>query len=129
MIDNLRAEVANLRDQSDVTPQIDVVNAELRRIQEKAKMEGEKADLRREKDNLNGECRLLKNRLRSLDDMMKIKEEKLRGRSKDTYAAVKWLRQNKHLFSGNVYEPMMLVVRAYYLSWPCPNTLKYHCRC
>lgn len=57
---------------------------------------------------------MLKNRLRSLDDMMKIKEEKLRGRSKDTYAAVQWLRQNKHIFSGNVYEPMMLVVRARY---------------
>lgn len=57
---------------------------------------------------------MLKNRLRSLDDMMKIKEEKLRGRSKDTYAAIQWLRQNKHIFSGNVYEPMMLVVRARY---------------
>ncbi|CAB1318577.1 unnamed protein product [Coregonus sp. 'balchen'] len=90
MIDDLREELANIGDQSDVTPRIDAVNAELRRIQdEKAKMEGEKADLRREKDNLNGECR---------------------RRSKDTYAAVQWLRQNKHIFSGNVYEPMMLVI-------------------
>uniref|UniRef100_A0A4W5R2M1 Structural maintenance of chromosomes protein 5 n=1 Tax=Hucho hucho TaxID=62062 RepID=A0A4W5R2M1_9TELE len=119
MIDDLRAELANVGDQSDVTPRIDAVNAELRRIQEeKAKMEGEKADMRREKDNLNGE--LLKNRLRSLDDMMKIKEEKLRGRSKDTYAAVQWLRQNKHIFSGNVYEPMMLVI-----SVRNPNHAKY----
>ncbi|XP_041706750.2 structural maintenance of chromosomes protein 5-like isoform X3 [Coregonus clupeaformis] len=121
MIDDLRAELANLGDISDVTPRIDVVNTEQRRIQEeKAKMEGEKADLRREKDNLNGECRLLKNRLRSLDDMMKIKEEKLRVRSRDTYAAVQWLRQNKHLFSGNVYEPMMLVI-----SVRNPNHAKY----
>uniref|UniRef100_A0A8C7TQI5 Structural maintenance of chromosomes protein 5 n=1 Tax=Oncorhynchus mykiss TaxID=8022 RepID=A0A8C7TQI5_ONCMY len=121
MIDDLRAELANVGDQSDVTPRINAVNAELRRIQEeKAKMEGEKADMRREKDNLNGECRLLKNRLRSLDDMMKIKEEKLRGRSKDTYAAVQWLRQNKHIFSGNVYEPMMLVI-----SVRNPNHAKY----
>uniref|UniRef100_A0A8C7DAT0 Structural maintenance of chromosomes protein 5 n=1 Tax=Oncorhynchus kisutch TaxID=8019 RepID=A0A8C7DAT0_ONCKI len=119
MIDDLRAELANVGDQSDVTPRINAVNAELRRIQEeKAKMEGEKADMRREKDNLNGE--LLKNRLRSLDDMMKIKEEKLRGRSKDTYAAVQWLRQNKHIFSGNVYEPMMLVI-----SVRNPNHAKY----
>lgn len=58
MIDDLRAELANVGDQSDVTPRINAVNAELRRIQEeKAKMEGEKADMRREKDNLNGECR------------------------------------------------------------------------
>ncbi|KAL0965440.1 hypothetical protein UPYG_G00281300 [Umbra pygmaea] len=111
MIDDLTAELANVGDQSNVNPQIDAVNIELKRIQEeKAKMDGEKADLRREKDNLNGECRLLKNRLRSMDDMMKVKEEKLRGRSRDTYTAVHWLRQNKHLFSGNVYEPMMLVI-------------------
>uniref|UniRef100_A0A673Y3R5 Structural maintenance of chromosomes protein 5 n=1 Tax=Salmo trutta TaxID=8032 RepID=A0A673Y3R5_SALTR len=120
MIDDLRAELANVGDQSDVTPQINAVNAELRRIQEeKAKMEGEKADMRREKDNLNGECRR-KTHTGSLDDMMKIKEEKLRGRSKDTYAAVQWLRQNKHIFSGNVYEPMMLVI-----SVRNPNHAKY----
>uniref|UniRef100_A0A8C8D022 Structural maintenance of chromosomes protein 5 n=1 Tax=Oncorhynchus tshawytscha TaxID=74940 RepID=A0A8C8D022_ONCTS len=126
MIDDLRAELANVGDQSDVTPRINAVNAELRRIQEeKAKMEGEKADMRREKDNLNGECRRKTHThtgLRSLDDMMKIKEEKLRGRSKDTYAAVQWLRQNKHIFSGNVYEPMMLVVR---ISVRNPNHAKY----
>uniref|UniRef100_A0A8C8F0V2 Structural maintenance of chromosomes protein 5 n=1 Tax=Oncorhynchus tshawytscha TaxID=74940 RepID=A0A8C8F0V2_ONCTS len=91
MIDDLRAEVANLGDRSDVTPRLGVGNAELKHIHE------EKADLRRENDNLNRECKLLKNRLRSLDDMMKIKEEKLRGRSKDTYAALKWLEAEQTL--------------------------------
>nr|XP_029476247.1 structural maintenance of chromosomes protein 5-like [Oncorhynchus nerka] len=114
MIDDLRAEVANLGNRSDVMPRLGVGNAELKHIHE------EKADLRRENDKLNRECRLLKNRLRSLDDMMKIKEEKLRGRSKDTYAALKWLRQNKKLFSGTVYEPMMLVI-----SVRSPKNAKY----
>ncbi len=43
---------------------------------------------------------------------MKVKEDKLRNRFRDTYTALKWLRDNRDRFEGNVYEPMMLVVRA-----------------
>jgi len=57
-IEDLKAELTKVSDQPDVTPQINAVNVELRRIQEeKAKIEGEKADLRREKDNLTAESR------------------------------------------------------------------------
>lgn len=52
----------------------------------------------------------LQNRLRSLEDIMKRKEEMLRSRFRDTHSALLWLRENRHLFEGNVYEPMMLVV-------------------
>lgn len=45
-----------------------------------------------------------------MNSIMKAKEEKLRGRFRDTYTALQWLRQNRHLFKGNVYDPMMLVV-------------------
>lgn len=34
----------------------------------------------------------------------------LRSRFRDTHTALLWLRNNRHLFEGNVYEPMMLVV-------------------
>lgn len=44
--------------------------------------------------------------------MMKVKEDKLRGRYRDTYTALMWLRKNRDRFEGNVHEPMMLVVRA-----------------
>lgn len=57
-IDDLKAELAKVADQPDVTPQINAVNLELRQIQEeRAKIEGEKTDLRREKDNLLAESR------------------------------------------------------------------------
>ncbi|MEQ2218930.1 Structural maintenance of chromosomes protein 5, partial [Xenoophorus captivus] len=45
-----------------------------------------------------------------MNNMMNAKEEKLRGRHRDTHAALQWLRKNRQLFEGNVYEPMMLVV-------------------
>uniref|UniRef100_A0A8C2H945 Structural maintenance of chromosomes protein 5 n=1 Tax=Cyprinus carpio TaxID=7962 RepID=A0A8C2H945_CYPCA len=102
-VKHLQKELQNMGSMEDVTPQIEAVNAELRKIQEeKAKLEGEMSDLRRDKDE---------NRQRSLDDMMKVKEDKLRTRFRDTYTALKWLRDNRDRFEGNVYEPMMLVVR------------------
>uniref|UniRef100_A0A8C8F1W6 Structural maintenance of chromosomes protein 5 n=1 Tax=Oncorhynchus tshawytscha TaxID=74940 RepID=A0A8C8F1W6_ONCTS len=97
MIDDLRAEVANLGDRSDVTPRLGVGNAELKHIHE------EKADLRRENDNLNRECKLLHIPF----DLVT-----------PTLLSSGW-RQNK-LFSGNVYEPMMLVI-----SVRSPKNAKY----
>lgn len=143
-IEDLKAELAKVGDQPDVTPRINAVNADLRRIQEeRAKIEGEKGDLRREKDNLCAESRselpkticinkddffcflsfgahfadkstfslsVLEKKLNDMNNMMNAKVEKLRGRHRDTHAALQWLRQNKQLFRGNVHEPMMLVV-------------------
>uniref|UniRef100_A0A8C9XX87 Structural maintenance of chromosomes protein 5 n=1 Tax=Sander lucioperca TaxID=283035 RepID=A0A8C9XX87_SANLU len=103
-IDDLKAELAKVGDQPDVMPRINAVNVELRTIrEERAKVEGEKADLRREKDNLI-------RKLNDMNNMMNAKEEKLRGRHRDTHFAIQWLRQNRQLFGGNVHEPMMLVI-------------------
>uniref|UniRef100_A0A671KMY8 Structural maintenance of chromosomes protein 5 n=1 Tax=Sinocyclocheilus anshuiensis TaxID=1608454 RepID=A0A671KMY8_9TELE len=108
MIKDLQKELQNMGSMEDVTPQIEAVNADLRKIQEeKAKLEGEMLDLRRDKDEMNLVAE--KTRARSLDDMMKVKEDKLRNRFRDTYTALKWLRDNRDRFEGNVYEPMMLI--------------------
>nr|XP_040049541.1 structural maintenance of chromosomes protein 5 [Gasterosteus aculeatus aculeatus] len=110
-IEDLKAELAKVADQPDVTPRINAVNLELRNIrEERAKIEGEKGDLRREKENLHAETRMLLRKLSNMNNMMNAKEEKLRGRHRDTHAALQWLRQNRQLFVGNVYEPMMLVI-------------------
>ncbi|XP_042347147.1 structural maintenance of chromosomes protein 5 [Plectropomus leopardus] len=110
-IDDLEAELAKVGDQPDMTPRINAVNVELRNIrEERAKIEGEKADLRREKDNLLAEYKMLERKLRDMNNMMNAKEEKLRGRYRDTHTALQWLRENRQLFNGNVHEPMMLVI-------------------
>uniref|UniRef100_A0A665U7R8 Structural maintenance of chromosomes protein 5 n=1 Tax=Echeneis naucrates TaxID=173247 RepID=A0A665U7R8_ECHNA len=108
-INDLKEELAKVGDQPDVTPQINAINVELRRNQEeRAKIEGDKADLRRERDNLYAE--LLERRLSDMNNLLNAKEEKLRDRHRDTHAALQWLRQNKNQFTGNVHEPMMLVI-------------------
>ncbi|KAE8293747.1 Structural maintenance of chromosomes protein 5 [Larimichthys crocea] len=110
-IEDLKAELAKVGDQPDVSPRINAVNVELRRIQvDRAKIEGEKSDLRREKDNILAESKMLEKKLNDMNNMMNAKEEKLRGRHRDTHTALQWLRQNKELFVGNVHEPMMLVI-------------------
>ncbi|XP_029012929.1 structural maintenance of chromosomes protein 5 [Betta splendens] len=110
-IEDLKAELAKVGDQPDVTPQINAVNVELRSIQvKKANIEAEKSDLRREKDNVIAECTALERKLKDMNNMMNAKEEKLRGKHRDTHTALQWLRRNRHMFSGNVFEPMMLVI-------------------
>ncbi|XP_028309917.1 structural maintenance of chromosomes protein 5 [Gouania willdenowi] len=110
IIDGLKADLSKVGDQPDVAEQISSINAELRRIQEDRAKLDDKADLRREKDNLNAQNAMLCKKLKDMDNTIHVKEDKLRSRHKDTYTAVQWLRQNKHLFKGNVYEPMMLVI-------------------
>ncbi|KAM3872303.1 structural maintenance of chromosomes protein 5-like [Diretmus argenteus] len=111
IIDDLKAELATFDDQQDVTPQLDAVNAELKRNrEERASIQGEVADLRREMDNHSAESKLLAKKLNDMNNMMKAKEEKLKGRHRDTHTALQWLRQNRQLFTGNVHEPMMLVI-------------------
>ncbi|XP_029291265.1 LOW QUALITY PROTEIN: structural maintenance of chromosomes protein 5 [Cottoperca gobio] len=110
-IDDLKAELAKIGDQPDVTPQINAINVELRQIrEERAKIEGEKADLRREKDNIYAESIMLETKLTNMNNLMNAKELKLRARHRDTHTALQWLRQNRQLFGGHVHEPMMLVI-------------------
>lgn len=47
------------------------------------------------------------------DNLMNQKEDKLRQRYRDTYDAVLWLRNNRDKFKQRVYEPIMLMVRAF----------------
>uniref|UniRef100_A0A3Q3W9Y7 Structural maintenance of chromosomes protein 5 n=1 Tax=Mola mola TaxID=94237 RepID=A0A3Q3W9Y7_MOLML len=113
IIEDLKAELAEVGDQPDLTPKINGVNTELRRIQvERARNEGVKSDLSREKDTVWVESRgeRSEKKLNDMNNIMKAKEEKLQGRHRDTHTALQWLRQNRELFAGNVYEPMMLVI-------------------
>lgn len=53
---------------------------------------------------------VLEKKLNDMNNMMNAKEEKLRNRHRDTFAALQWFRDHKQMFKGNVHEPMMLVV-------------------
>uniref|UniRef100_A0A674PF14 Structural maintenance of chromosomes protein 5 n=1 Tax=Takifugu rubripes TaxID=31033 RepID=A0A674PF14_TAKRU len=104
IIEDLRTELAKVEDQPDVTPRINDVNSELRRNQiERARIDGEKCEL----SHCSHHTIIC---LNDMNNLMKVKEEKLRGRHRDTHAALQWLRQNRNRFRGNVYEPMLLEI-------------------
>ncbi|KAG5261820.1 hypothetical protein AALO_G00288890 [Alosa alosa] len=112
LIADLQAQLERCGDHDDLGPRLDELHGQLRSNQEeRGKVESERADLRRQRDRDMAELRLLQNRMRSLEDMLNRKEEKLRSRFTDTHKALLWLRQNKQLFKGNAYEPMMLEIR------------------
>lgn len=48
--------------------------------------------------------------LQTLRNIENQQLEALRVKHKDTYDATRWLRENRNMFKGTVYEPVMLCV-------------------
>ncbi|XP_060521570.1 structural maintenance of chromosomes protein 5 isoform X2 [Cylas formicarius] len=56
------------------------------------------------------EMKALENEQVHIENVKQQRFEQLRRLNSDAYAAVLWLRNNKHLFSGEIFEPIMLEV-------------------
>uniref|UniRef100_A0A674IF41 Structural maintenance of chromosomes protein 5 n=1 Tax=Terrapene triunguis TaxID=2587831 RepID=A0A674IF41_9SAUR len=111
MIEDWQNELNSTGNSENLQPQIDSINNELRQLQEeKANIDGEMSDLRRERENLEREKKRVTDRIVQFNNMMNLKEDKLRGRYRDTHNALLWLRENKDRFKRSVCEPMMLAI-------------------
>uniref|UniRef100_A0A8C4WTA5 Structural maintenance of chromosomes protein 5 n=1 Tax=Gopherus evgoodei TaxID=1825980 RepID=A0A8C4WTA5_9SAUR len=111
MIEDWQNELNSPGNSENLQPQIDSINSELRQLQEeKANIDGEMSDLRRERENLEREKKRVTDRIVQFNNMMNLKEDKLRGRYRDTHNALLWLRENKDRFKRSVCEPMMLAI-------------------
>ncbi|XP_050302969.1 structural maintenance of chromosomes protein 5 [Anthonomus grandis grandis] len=56
----------------------------------------------------NAEIRALRNEQERIENIKEQRFEKLRRTNNDAYTAVHWLRNNGHLFKGEIFEPIML---------------------
>ncbi|XP_053154068.1 structural maintenance of chromosomes protein 5 isoform X2 [Hemicordylus capensis] len=111
MIEDWKNELRNTDSSENIQPQEDLVNAELRQLgEEKANIDGEISGLRREIDNLLRGKKGIDDRIVEFDNMMTMKEEKLKGRFRDTHNALMWLRKNRDRFKRRVCDPMMLAI-------------------
>ncbi|KAJ6669575.1 hypothetical protein lerEdw1_000124 [Lerista edwardsae] len=111
MIEDWNNELKNTDDCENIQPQMDHVNAELRRLgEEKANIDGEISALCREKENLQRERKGVTDRIIKFDNTMNLKEEMLRRRFQDTHSALLWLRQNRNRFKRVVCDPVMLAI-------------------
>ncbi|KAJ1206907.1 hypothetical protein NDU88_002300 [Pleurodeles waltl] len=111
MIEDWQNELSTMGNCGNLQPEIDAISGELRQIQEdRANIDSQMSDLRREKEILEGEKKDKVNRIKQFDNLMNLKEEKLRTRFRDTYNAVMWLRENKDKFKHSVFKPIMLEI-------------------
>jgi len=88
----------------------------VRKLKSKARaIESEREDLRSAIDGINLENRTLwatlddsRRKLEALDNVRHQRLQALQIADRHAFQAVQWLRENKQLFSGNVYEPVLL---------------------
>ncbi|MEE6459328.1 hypothetical protein FKM82_000599 [Ascaphus truei] len=111
MIEDWQNELSTVGDCGNFQPELDSMGSELRHIQEeKANIESEMSDVRREMENLEREKKNKANRIKQFENLMNLKEEKLKKRFADTYNAVVWLKENRHRFKQRVCQPIMLEI-------------------
>ncbi|XP_064358748.1 structural maintenance of chromosomes protein 5 isoform X3 [Dromaius novaehollandiae] len=111
MIEDWQNELNTMGVCENLQPQIDAVNTELKHLQEeRANIDSDVSDLRTEKINQERDKKRITDCIVELDNIMNMKEEKLKGRFRDTHSALMWLRKNTDKFKKNVCEPMMLAI-------------------
>ncbi|XP_034266153.1 structural maintenance of chromosomes protein 5 isoform X1 [Pantherophis guttatus] len=111
MIEDWTNELKNTENAENIQPLMNSLNANLRQLEEeKANIDGELNDLRRERENLLKERKGIADRIAQFENLMNIKEEKLKGRFQDTHDALMWLRQNRDRFKRSVCDPVLLSI-------------------
>lgn len=114
----IQNEITQLNDQKSQLQQengverenkIRSLNEEARRVMTAINRDTEKkGECENSKRNKSYEMRCLENELENLENVKQQRLEWLRRMDKHAYSAVQWLRKNKELFKGPVYEPMLL---------------------
>ncbi|NWS69102.1 SMC5 protein, partial [Crotophaga sulcirostris] len=111
MIEEWKNELDTVMVCENLQSQTDAVIDELKKLQEeRANLDSDISDLKAEKLNQEREKKRIIDRLEQLNNIMNMKEEKLKGRFQDTHSALIWLRKNKEKFKKKVCEPMMLEI-------------------
>ncbi|NXP03227.1 SMC5 protein, partial [Thinocorus orbignyianus] len=111
MIEEWKNELSTMAVAENLQPQTDAINYELKKLQEeRANFDAEISDIKAEEMNQEREKKKIIDRLGQLNNIMNMKEEHLKARSRDTHTALMWLRNNKDKFKKNVCEPMMLEI-------------------
>ncbi|KAG8130631.1 hypothetical protein E2320_017235 [Naja naja] len=111
MIEDWTSELEMSENAENIQPLMNSLNANLRQLEEeKANIDGELSDLRKERENLLKGRKDIEDRITQFENLMNIKEDKLKGRFQDTYNALMWLRKNRHRFKKSVCDPLLLSI-------------------
>lgn len=87
------------------------ITSEMEQITSKQRgIEDKRDNLLSRKLNKQAELRMMENEVSRLENVKNQRLLKLQQMDKGVYQAVMWLRNNKHMFRGEINEPMMLEV-------------------
>ncbi|KAK5648718.1 hypothetical protein RI129_003610 [Pyrocoelia pectoralis] len=117
-IEKIQNEISQLNEQRSELQQLNdnqrenkikSLNEEAKRVMIAINRDTEKkGECENSKRNKSYELRCLENELENLENVKQQRLEWLRRMDKHAYSAVQWLRNNKQIFKGPVYEPMLL---------------------
>ncbi|KJE96048.1 hypothetical protein CAOG_06422 [Capsaspora owczarzaki ATCC 30864] len=108
-IAGLEQQLADIRDDVDVTPKLEKLSIKFADIREKlAGLKSQRAGTQQESYELERQIKTLQGRLQTMNSVRARRLEKLRQLEPETCRALEWLDKNRAKFSGEVAEPMML---------------------
>eukprot|EP00092_Neocalanus_flemingeri_P024188 GFUD01026235.1.p1 GENE.GFUD01026235.1~~GFUD01026235.1.p1 ORF type:complete len:1076 (+),score=430.02 GFUD01026235.1:59-3286(+) len=109
LIAEMEAEYNSTEDDTSLGPQLaEARQAAMVTQAQLGEVKTERENLRYEQGNL---VRLVKERQAEVVELNNVDRQKLdvlRSKSKETYEAVNWLRSNRDMFKGEVYEPFIV---------------------
>ncbi|XP_066258380.1 structural maintenance of chromosomes protein 5 [Euwallacea similis] len=76
-------------------------------------LKGQKEQFEENCTHGKAEMKALQHEQMRIENVKQTRLEQLGRLNKDAYTAVLWLRNNMHLFEGEIYEPMMLEINVY----------------
>ncbi|XP_044744459.1 structural maintenance of chromosomes protein 5 isoform X2 [Coccinella septempunctata] len=99
------------KNDQQVNQKLGQITAEIEQVSSQQRILEDKRDnLMSHRVNKQAELRMMENELSHLENVKNQRLQKLYQIDKRVHQAVLWLRNNKHLFKGEVCEPMMLEI-------------------
>uniref|UniRef100_A0A8C4QBP7 Structural maintenance of chromosomes protein 5 n=1 Tax=Eptatretus burgeri TaxID=7764 RepID=A0A8C4QBP7_EPTBU len=112
LLEQLELERTSLEEEQDVQLELRDTDANLSRTCDKMmRLELELRQLQDDSKNAEDERKGIQQQIQILQNQENMRLEKLRLKYHDTHEAVMWLKQNKGRFQGQVFEPIMLLMR------------------
>ncbi|XP_063706320.1 structural maintenance of chromosomes protein 5 [Culicoides brevitarsis] len=115
----VKQDLANLLEQQmsqeDREAQISQLDQRFKEIsQQKRELTQKRSNLKFEIDALENQRMNITNRVQNMENVERRKLEKLKNGSEQAqsaYAAAMWLRENRQMFKGHIYDPIVLELR------------------
>jgi len=117
-IAELEAEYNNTQDDENIAPLCDEAKKKADSLlRQQTEKNGELQNLRYERNNLNRQIQDRQEDMKRLNDIEKMKLEKLNTLNKDAHRATQYLRNNRNMFQNDVFEPFVMCANVHDLQF------------